>query len=93
MRGLLRVLPGQVVLLAFEVQVRHGTVGAGVLRVEARRLLQRGEHGLGLAVLGIGHSEIVVRIGYLGSKFHQGTDLPHGSSGITLLRSSPSWGV
>ena len=86
MRGLLCMLPGEVVLLAFEVQGSQGAVGMGMRGVEAQRLLQRGEHGLGLAVLRIGHGEEVVGIGHLGSKFHQGTELLHGSSGLTLLQ-------
>ena len=36
MRGLLRMLPGQVVLLAFEVQSSQGAMGASMLGIEAR---------------------------------------------------------
>ena len=86
MRGLLGMLPGEVVLLAFEVQGSQGTVGTGMCGVEVYRLLQRGEHGLSLAVLRIGHGEEVVGIGHLGSEFHQGTELPYSSSGLALLQ-------
>ena len=86
MRGLLGMLPGQVVLSAFEVQGSQGAVGAGVRGVEAHRLLQRGEHGLILAVLRIGHGEEVVRIGHLGNKFHQGAELSYSGSGFALLQ-------
>ena len=86
MRGLLCMLPGQVVLSAFEVQGSQGAVGAGVRGVEAHRLLQRGEHRLILAILRVGHGEEVMGIGHLWSEFHQGTELPHGSSGVALLQ-------
>src|SRR5262249_53546293 len=59
--GLLCVLPGQVVLLALEVQGRQGDVRFGMTWVEPQGLLQLPLHGAGVAAGPVGQGEVVVR--------------------------------
>lgn len=85
---LLRVLPGQIVMLTFKVHGCQGAMGSDVCRVKTYGLLQRGEHGFRVAILRQRHREEVVRIGHLGHDSHQHTELAYCSGGLAALQVS-----
>ena len=85
LRRLLRMLPGQVVLLALEVQRGQGTVGSGVPRIEAHGVLQGGKHSLGLAELGVNHGQKVVRVGQVWGQPYHSAQVGEGGISLSLL--------